>query len=1545
MTTGPAAEAPTSAEARLRTRIAATDEVLRAIAAQPADPRPVFALIARHVRMLAGATTASLLEYDGTLLHRRADEGWPDAVRAELEAGFPRPPGPDFVPGRVVLADAVVRIADIATEPGVFAPARRLGSRSYLGIPLRHEGRIAGVLTMAHGEVGAFDAEAVELAHSFAEQAVIAMQNARLIAEQRARTAELQEALGYQTATSEVLQLISRATFDLRPVLQTLAETMARLCDAEMGFILRQEGEEFRAAASVGFTEAFHAYMADHPLRAGRGSVTGRVALERRTIQVEDVAADPEYTLAASTALAGQRTALGVPLLRDGALLGVIVLARKRVEPFTARQVALVSTFADQAVIAIENTRLLTEQREALERQTATAEVLEVINASPGELAPVFGVILTKAIQLCGVDFGLLHVWDGTSMRAAASHGMPAAFADYLVRNPTRRELPPIVRRLMETRRTILIPDAKLGEGYVAGHAFPRALVDLGGARTTLQIPLVRDDTFLGYFSLYRQEVRPFSERHVSLLEGFAAQAVIAMENARLLGELRESLEYQSAISGLLRTVGSSLGDPAPVFDGILERAHALCGAEQGSLQLWDGERMRAVAVRGQPEDVVAVQRAGYAPNPQDRLDAVGQIADVREAIAAGQAGAVLRLVAERTGLRTLLRVPLLKDGRVLGRIVAGRREVRPFGAKHIALLQTFADQAVLAIENARLLEDLRARTAELAARNDAFAERIEHQAATIDVLQVMSASPGDPQPVFELIVERARAVCNVPSAALCVHEGGLIHLRAANGISRVTGEGGDFGPYRGLFPMVPSERSLLARSVLRGEIVHCRDVPGEPGLFPEVYAVGHGSSLSVPMLRDGRVIGTVTLSSRETGGFSDSQVALLRTFAEQAVIAITSAETYKALQERTAELAARNDAFSEQIAHQAATIDVLKVMSASTGDTQPVFDTILRRAMALCGCAYGNLHEYDGTLLHLRAHAGWSEAAVRNYAAAFPRPPDRSFTSGRTILEGRAIHFANVDEEPDLAQQVRDMGVKSVLAVPLLREGRPIGAIALGRIEPGGFSAAQVALLQTFAEQAVIAVASAETFGALQQRTEELARSVSELSALEEVGRAVNASLELDTVLATIIERSVRLSQADEGTIYEFDEAAGVFVPKAAQGMAEERVAALRARRVRLGETHLGRAAAEARVVQVADAGSDPTLSADARGILAGIHAVLAVPLLREGRVLGGLVVRRRRPGAFEPGAVSLLQTFAAQCVLAIENARLFEEARRARAAAEAALADLRRTQDRLVQTEKLASLGQLTAGIAHEIKNPLNFVNNFSDLSAELVEELAAAVAPGRLTMEAGLREEIEELTATLRGNLGKIAQHGRRADSIVRNMLLHSRAGEGEARPADLNALAAEALNLAYHGARAAQPDFAVALEQALDPAVGTVEVFPQEITRVLLNLVGNGFYAARRRAAEEPGHAPALRLATRDLGAEVEIRVRDNGAGIPEALRERIFQPFFTTKPAGEGTGLGLSLSHDIVVKQHGGRLELESRPGAFTEFVVTLPRRMARGGGP
>jgi signal transduction histidine kinase len=509
---------------------------------------------------------------------------------------------------------------------------------------------------------------------------------------------------------------------------------------------------------------------------------------------------------------------------------------------------------------------------------------------------------------------------------------------------------------------------------------------------------------------------------------------------------------------------------------------------------------------------------------------------------------------------------------------------------------------------------------------------------------------------------------------------------------------------------------------------------------------------------------------------------------------------------------------------------------------------------------------------------------------------------------------------------------------VPLLREGRAIGAISLSSDKLGGFSDTQVALLETFAEQATIAVTGAETLGELQRRTAELTRSVAELQALEEVLRAVNSSLELETVLSTIISRAVQLSDADEGTIYEFDDAEQVFVPKSAYGMTTERVMALRDRRIRIGDdTPLGKCAAMSAPLHIADL----TLDIDsARDLVEdGIHALLAVPLLRDGKVMGGLVIRRRAVGGFAPTVPTLLQTFAGQCVLAIENARLFQEARQARVEAETTLADLRRTQDRLVQSEKMASLGQLTAGIAHEIKNPLNFVNNFAALSVDLLGELKQTAAPGFAALSEQQRAEVDDVSAMLTSNLEKITEHSRRADGIVKAMLEHSRGSSSERRMVDLNALIDEALNLAYHGARAQDQSFNITLEREFGEDIAPIEVNPQDMTRVFLNIFSNGFYAVTKKAHNggDAGFVPTLKVITRCADDAVEIRVRDNGTGIPADIRDKLFQPFFTTKPTGEGTGLGLSITYDIMTQQHGDTIAVESKVSEYSEFMIRLPR--------
>jgi signal transduction histidine kinase len=406
-----------------------------------------------------------------------------------------------------------------------------------------------------------------------------------------------------------------------------------------------------------------------------------------------------------------------------------------------------------------------------------------------------------------------------------------------------------------------------------------------------------------------------------------------------------------------------------------------------------------------------------------------------------------------------------------------------------------------------------------------------------------------------------------------------------------------------------------------------------------------------------------------------------------------------------------------------------------------------------------------------------------------------------------------------------------------------------------------------------------------------------------------------LSTTVLSIVDETVHLS-AFTPTNPEADAALSAYFPRA------------------LSALPFGEGVRRGEIVRIADTELEPALRELAR--LRGYRSMLFIPLLHDGTPIGMIGQTRVEPGSFDENHIELLKTFADQAVIAISNVRLFQEVQARTRELSDSLDELRTAQDRLVQTEKLASLGQLTAGIAHEIKNPLNFVNNFAALSGELIDELNDVLKPAAL--DGKTREEIDELTLMLKGNLEKVVQHGKRADSIVKNMLLHSREGSGEHRPADINAIVEESLNLAYHGARAEKAGFNITLKRDLDPAAGQIDLYPQEITRVFLNLISNGFYAAtKRKEAGDEGFEPALSAATRNLGNKVEIRIRDNGTGIPAEVKEKMFNPFFTTKPAGEGTGLGLSMSHDIIVKQHGGTIDVATEPGAFTEFIITLPR--------
>jgi two-component system, NtrC family, sensor kinase len=624
-----------------------------------------------------------------------------------------------------------------------------------------------------------------------------------------------------------------------------------------------------------------------------------------------------------------------------------------------------------------------------------------------------------------------------------------------------------------------------------------------------------------------------------------------------------------------------------------------------------------------------------------------------------------------------------------------------------------------------------------------------------------------------------------------------------------------------------------------------------------------------------------------------------------------------------------------ESLARETATAEVMRLINGSPGDLAPVFDAILEKAHSLCGVTSGGLELFEGDLVRTVASRGLNERWEAWLRAGYKL----------TDLTRPIYHTAHHEHIPDLGKLLERFpdepnlralyeigGFRTFLALPLVKDGLSFGRIVAARSTILPFTDRQIALLQSFADQAVIAIENARLFN---ETKESLERQTATADILKVIAGSPSDVQPVFDAIATSANRliggfSTVVMRFVGNTLH-----LAAFTP--VDPKADEALKSMYPR----PSTFSLKLAGDGEAIQFADTEAEgvPLVMREvARS--RGYRSVVLAPLMNNGIPIGMISVSRKEPGSFTPHYVQLLQTFADQGVIAIENARLFEEVQQRTRELSKSLEDLRAAQDRLIQTEKLASLGQLTAGIAHEIKNPLNFVNNFSALSAELIDELDETLAPAPLDQK--MRGDVGELTQMLKSNLDKVVQHGKRADSIVKNMLLHSREGSGEQRSADINALVEESLNLAYHGARVEKPGFNVMLKHDLDADAGAVELYPQEITRALLNLISNGFYAAtQRKSVEGETFEPVLIATTKNRGKTVEIRIRDNGTGIPDEVKEKIFNPFFTTKPSGEGTGLGLSMSHDIIVKQHGGSIDVDTEPGLFTEFKIVLPRTSRR----
>jgi PAS domain S-box-containing protein len=940
--------------------------------------------------------------------------------------------------------------------------------------------------------------------------------------------------------------------------------------------------------------------------------------------------------------------------------------------------------------------------------------------------------------------------------------------------------------------------------------------------------------------------------------------------------ELNEAREQQQATAEILKVINTSPGNLTPVFDIILEKAHSLCDVPCGSLQLFDGGHTRAVAVRGMTKPFEKFLRKGYRLDGSQQVQLLHpvQTDDLAKAIVGTSQGSGLRVAFELGRIRTMLSVPLIRDGVVFGRIVAARQEVRPFSEHQIALLQSFADQAVIAIENARLFEEVQSKTRDLT-------ESLRQQTATADVLKVISRSAFDLQTVLQTLVESAAGLCEAEIANIWRPEVAGFRLAASFGVAGKDKERLENAKYLESIRIQPGRGSIVGRVLLEKRTVQVQDVQADPEYeLNEIIRIGdYRTVLGVPLLREGVPVGVIFLSRCRVKPFTDKHIELATTFADQAVIAIENTRLFDEVNAKTRNLA-------EALQHQTATADVLKIINRSSVELETVLDTLVETVARLCRTDQAAMYHRRDDKHHLVASCGISEEA-KDFFRTHPVARGRGTMSGRVELERRAVHIPDVLQDPEYTfREGQKIGnYRTMLGIPLLRGDELIGHFNITRTRVEPFTDKEIELATTFADQAVIAIENARLFEELRDRQAELRVT------FDNMGDGV-----------VMFDAAGRLAAWNRN----FQEM------------------------IELPEAFLaGRPSRSEYFRYLADRGE--FISADLEAQLGRTVDETGLEMRYERTRPDGRVVEVRRNPVPGGGFVLIYSDIT-------ERKRAEEAIRTARDTAEKALRELQTAQNRLVQTQKLASLGQLTAGIAHEIKNPLNFVNNFSALSVELADELSEVLKP--IALPGKVREEVSELTGTLKDNLEKVVQHGKRADSIVRNMLLHSREGSGEHRQVEINAIIDESLNLAYHGARAEKQGFNITLERYFDFEAGNADVYPQEITRVLLNLISNGFYAATQRArVMGDGFEPKLKAVTRNLGNSVELRIRDNGAGIPPNIQEKIFNPFFTTKPAGEGTGLGLSMSHDIVVKQHGGTIEVVTEPGSFTEFIITLRRVM------
>ena len=1456
----------------------ATSEVLRVIASSRTDAQPAFeAMVARAAR-LCEADFSAVARFENGLLHLVAMNNLSPAEREAFDGLFPRRPERNFAMGRAFIDGVSVQFEDVLADPTYDRHTREvlqrpLGYRTFMAVPIIRNGKSIGTIGCGRRTVMPFTARQIALVQTFADQALIAVENARLFEAEQQRTRELGESLEQQTATAEVLKVISSSPGDLEPVFQAMLANAVRICDAKFGNLSLFDGQNMRMTARHNAPREYEELRSRDPVIPLDRTFLGPLVRTKQVVHISDLAAHEVYANSMLAKVARARTALAVPMLREDELVGAIAIYHQDVRPFTDKQIALVQNFAAQAVIAIENTRLLNELRKSLDEQTATSEVLRLISSSPGELEPVFQAILENATRICEAKFGELDLFDGNAFCWAAQVGTPPQLSEF---QRARRLFQPLpggqMDRVMRTKQVIHTADD-------AAEAVPMPAARLGGARSTVSVPMLKEQTLIGIIHIYRQEVRPFTDKQIELVQNFAAQAVIAIENTRLLNELRqrttdlsESLEQQTATSEVLKVISSSPGELEPVFHAMLENATRICEANFGTLYRFEGNAFHLAAQVDTPPEYAEFlrQRGPFQPTPGGLLDRVTRTKQVNHT-ADETVEAVPGAPARFGGARSRVCVPMLKENALIGAISIYRQEVRPFTDKQIELVENFAAQAVIAIENTRLLNELRQRTTDLT-------ESLEQQTATSEVLKVISRSAFDLQPVFDAMAENAVKLCEAERGYIFRFDGKLLRAVATYNVGPENREFVDRNP------IALGRHSISARAAVERRTVQVADIQADPEyayVARDVELIR--TTLAVPMLRGDDLVGTITIYRLEVKPFTEKQVALVETFAAQAVIAIENTRLLNELR--------------ESLEQQTATSEVLRVISSSPTNVQPVFDSIAESAVRLCGGQFSIVVRFDGKVMDFGSSFGLSAEGLNILRGMLPRPASEDTASGRAILRRAVVEVSDVLADPALGAQAqgvaRAVTYRSIVAVPLLHEGDPIGTIAVARANAGAFPERQIALLKAFADQAVIAIRNVRLFDEVEARTEELSESLQQQTATADVLKVISRStFDLQTVLQTLVELAARLCEAARATITR--QKSGVFYRAESYGFSKEFMEYVEDLPVvpQRGDAS-GRALLEGKFVHIADVLADTEYRfADAQR-LGHFRTVLAVPMLREGVPIGVLALTRSEVRPFTDKQIELVQTFADQAAIAIENVRLFDE-----------------IQDKSRQLEVASQhKSQFLANMSHELRTPLNAILGYTELMAD-----GAYGEPSEKML--GILRRLEANGKHLLGLINDVLDLSKiEAGQLVLELSDYSVQDIAQTVRSTLEPLAADK-KLA----------FKVEVATELPPGRGD----GRRLTQVLINLVGNAIKFT---------DAGEVAIKAEANNGSFHVSVRDTGPGISAADQTRLFQEFqqadnAITKKKG-GTGLGLAISKRII-EMHGGKIWVESQLGQGSTFAFKLP---------